>query len=210
MIGLRTSAIASALLLLAGGCSSEDSVPGTTSSTTTSSAPVTSGAPQPVAPAGRTPGVQPTGPGTPTAPANPVRQADGAGQGASGQNAAGGVQAPPPLHRPAKPAGASENPGDGQAGQRQLSDDHQRIMNDPKYARFRDMCRPYFEIRRELRPLELALARGTATEQQVREFQDLEAKADVQRRKLLDHIWADGRTREEAKAMSLIMSLPPQ
>ena len=121
-----------------------------------------------------------------------------------------GAATPPPQRKPVQPAEASDNPADGRAGPIELPEHVQRTLKDARYADFRAMCRRYFEIREELRPLELALAVGNATESQVQAFYALEAKADVERRRLMDYIWQDGRTREDRAAMSMIMSIPPQ
>lgn len=72
------------------------------------------------------------------------------------------------------------------------------------------MCGPYLELRAQLQPYELALATGTATQKEVAEFYVLEAKADKERRRLMDYMWKGGHTREDHAAMSIIMTQPLQ
>jgi len=109
-----------------------------------------------------------------------------------------------------RPSSASDNPADGRAGPVELPQQVRDTINDARYSEFRRMCAPYLELRAELRPYELALATGTATQEEVAEFYVLEAKADKERRRLLDFMWKSGHTREDHAAMSLIMTQPLQ
>ncbi|MCH2138459.1 MAG: hypothetical protein MK074_05350 [Phycisphaerales bacterium] len=197
----RTLAQLSACVLLLCGCS-DDPVP--PPSSPLPAQPAVSehvAAPEPTGqtPSGYSPSGESRGPAAPPqvpgmAPAN-------------GRQAIRGPAAHPPAHKPIE---AGAKPPQNEQLEVTLPPALIDTINDPRYAEFRAQCRPYLQLRADMRPLELALATGTATDEQVAQFMALDAKLTKEQERLNAYIWQDHHSSEARRAMALIMTQPLQ
>lgn len=81
-------------------------------------------------------------------------------------------------------------------------------MADARYAEFRSMCRNLFALRDEMKPLEHALAVGSATPEQVNRFNELDAAARQEHQRLNKYTWNDRWSADDRRVMAMIMSMP--
>ncbi|MCH2136839.1 MAG: hypothetical protein MK101_09700 [Phycisphaerales bacterium] len=86
--------------------------------------------------------------------------------------------------------------------------DVQEAMQDARFGEFRRMCVKLHELRREIAPLESAMATGTATQEQIEVFWGLESKISEEIKRLNAYKWDDRWSPDDRRTMSMIMHLP--
>jgi hypothetical protein len=144
------------------------------------------------------------------------------GSGNSGRNIAGGTRPPSQQGQGNRGAGASQSTSQGPASPSRnasadsnvptatpiVPDELVSKMHTAQFAEFRSMCRPLFALRDEMKPLEYALAVGSATSDQVDTFNALESKSRDEVKKLNTYMWQDRWSADDRRTMSMIMYLP--